>query len=71
MIRDPINVNVSVNLSVVINDFMKLWEKSQKRSKLFQQKMAAGHESDFNRSSVMTRSRETLQNFGNVMLMDT
>lgn len=71
MIRDPINVNVSVNLSVVINDFMKLWEKSQKRSKLFQQKMASGLESAFNRSSVMTKSRETLQNFGNVMLMDT
>ena len=29
---DPININVSVYLAAVINDFRKLWEKSTKRA---------------------------------------
>ena len=70
-INDPININVSVNLGRVINDFMKLWEKSTKRSKLFQKKMAAGNEALFQRSSQMIRSRETMMRQDNVMLMDT
>ena len=39
VLSDPINVNLSVHLGSVINDFVRLWDKSAKRAKRFQLKM--------------------------------
>lgn len=68
---DPINVNVSVYLGGVINDFLKLWENSTKKALLFQKKMAKGHESVLRATDAPFRSRTFLMGSQNVMLMDT
>lgn len=68
---DPININISVKLGGVINDFLHLWEKSTKRAKSFQDKMAKGWESALRQSASFSRSRTQLLANQNVMLMDT
>jgi len=71
-LNDPLNINVSVDLGGVINDFLKLWEKSRRRAELFQKKMALGNETALKNSvSHNYKSRESMMINQDVMLMDT
>ena len=36
---DPLNINISIYLGAVINNFLKRWEKSKKRARIFQKRM--------------------------------
>ena len=38
-ILEPLNINFSIYLSGVVHDFIKLWEKSHKRSERFQKQI--------------------------------
>ena len=57
---EPININISVRFGSVVNDFLKLWEKSTKRAKSFQKKMQKGQESMLRTSSIF-RTGDALQ----------
>ena len=56
---DPLNFNMSVHLGSVINDFMKLWDKSNKRAIQFQKKIQSGAR-ESQAFSTMRSSRKSL-----------
>ena len=71
-LEKPLNINVSVYLSGVINDFLKLWEKSTLRAQAFQKKIKEGNDSVF-LSTSFRQGRSAAQshlNQNNVLLMD-